>query len=74
MTVVISNRNCGQYLRSRVGQGLWAQALAARPSKAEAGVAPRGLSWVLQEGTFRRLEGSQRLRPRAEKRAWQVPG
>lgn len=70
MTVVISNRNCGQSLCSRVGQGLWVQALAARPSKAEAGVASRGVSWVLQEETFRRIEGSQRLRPRAEKKAW----
>lgn len=59
-----------------VGQGLWLQALVARPSKAEA----EGAGWgnreselsppggSSQEGAPRRLEGSQRLRPEQRKR------
>ena len=40
MPVVINNRNTGQYLCIRVGQGLWLRALAARPLKEEAGGQP----------------------------------
>lgn len=65
MPVVISNRNRNTYGAGR-GRGRGSRPWLPEPAKAESGVAVKGVTLVLREGTSRGLEDFRRPRPRAE--------